>query len=330
MDKLTFPEQQAFRVGFLLIDGFALMSYSAAVEVLRAANLLAGRTLYNIRHIPGTGARAVSSSGAIIEATGHLGKDFDFDLVLVVAGGDPARFRDTNVFHWLRQLSQRNIRLGGVSGGPVILASAGLMVGRRMTVHWEHIAALAEVSPAMIIERSLYVIDRDRITCAGGTAPLDMMHAILTEHHGPAFARQVSDWFMHTEVRPSGGPQRAGLVERYGITHPAVILAIEMMENHMADPLGLGQLAVLTGRSSRQLNRLFRNNLRQSTMAFYRHMRLDMAHKLLMQSTLTIMEILLATGFSTAAHFSRSFRNKYQIAPSSLRFRRSYLLNTSS
>ena len=327
MDKSVLPDRPVFRVGFLLIDGFALMSYSAAVEVLRAANLLAGRTLYNIRHIPGTGVRAVSSSGAIVEATGQLGKDFDFDLVLVVAGGDPARFRDTKVFSWLRQLSQRNICLGGVSGGPVILASAGLMVGRRMTVHWEHVAELRELSPATIIERSLYVIDRDRITCAGGSAPLDMMHAILTEHHGPSFARQVSDWFMHTEVRPSGGPQRAGLAERYGLTHPAVIIAIEMMENHIANPLGLGQLAVLTGRSSRQLNRLFRHNLRQSTMAFYHHMRLDMAHRLLMQSPLTIMEITLATGFSTAAHFSRSFRNKYQIAPSSLRSRRSDLLN---
>ena len=329
MDRVANLEQRAFRVGFVLIDGFALMSYSAAVEVLRAANLLAGRELYAIRHIPATGTQAVSSTGAIVEGTGQLGADFDFDLVLVVAGGDPAKFRDRKVFRWLRQLSQQNIRLGGVSGGPVVLAAAGLMEGRRMTVHWEHAAALAEVSPALIIERSLYVIDRDRITCAGGTSPLDMMHAILTEHHGSRFARQVSDWFMHTEVRPSGGPQRSGLAERYGTTHPAVISTIEMMENHIADPLGLTQLAALTGRSSRHLNRLFRHNLRESTMAFYRDMRLDMAHKLLMQSPLTIMEIALATGFSTAAHFSKSFSNKFRIAPSYLRSQRPHPLKNS-
>jgi len=65
-----------------------------------------------------------------------------------------------------------------------------------------------------MIERSLYVIDRDRFTCAGGIAPLDMMHALLTERHELAFARQVSDCFMHTDVRSANGPQRAGLVER--------------------------------------------------------------------------------------------------------------------
>jgi len=135
MDRVTNSEQRAFRVGFVLIDGFALMSYSAAVEVLRAANLLAGRELYAIRHIPATGTQSVSSTGAIVRGTGQLGEDFDFDLVLVVAGGDPAKFRDRKVFRWLKQLSQRNICLGGVSGGPVVLASAGLMEGRRMTVH---------------------------------------------------------------------------------------------------------------------------------------------------------------------------------------------------
>jgi transcriptional regulator GlxA family with amidase domain len=79
--------------------------------------------------------------------------------------------------------------LGGVSGGPIILARAGLMGDRRMTVHWEYAAALAEVAPDLRLERTLYVIDRDRMTCAGGTAPMDMMHALIATHHGRAFAR---------------------------------------------------------------------------------------------------------------------------------------------
>lgn len=309
----------AYRVGFVLIDGFALMSYAAAVEPLRAANLLAGRTLYEIRHVPAIGDRATSSSGAVIQASAALGRDFDFDIVLVAAGGDPATFRDQGTFNWLRGLARRGVRLGGVSGGPVILALAGLMEGRRMTVHWEHAPTLAEISPALMVERTLYVIDRDRTTCAGGTAPVDMMHALIAEHHGPAFARRVSDWFVHTEVRPSGGPQRAGLVERHGTTNRAVIQAIEAMENHVADPLELSQLARLAGVGSRQLNRLFREKLGCSTMTFYRELRLDKARNLLDQSTLSLTEIALATGFANSAHFSRAFRDFYGRPPSELR-----------
>ena len=188
-----------------------------------------------------------------------------------------------------------------------------------MTVHWEHAPVLSETSREIIIEQSLYVIDRDRLTCAGGIAPLDMMHALITEHHGSEFARQVSDWFMHTDVRSSSGPQRAGFEERYKTTNPSIIIAIETMENHIADPLDLVQLGEIVGISPRQLNRLFRSKLGKSTMNFYLLLRLEKARKLLTYSRLSITEIALANGFSSSAHFATSFRNAFGSTPSSLR-----------
>ena len=316
---ITETKNRVFRVGVLLIDGFALMSYASVVEPLRAANLLGGHEFYSVKNIPASGNVATSSSGAVLFANGVVGIDTDFDLLLVVAGGDPAAFHDERVFNWLRRLSRRGIRLGGVSGGPVILAAAGLMADRRMTVHWEHAAALAEISPSLLIERSLYVIDRDRVTCAGGTAPMDLMHALIAEHLGSQFARLISDWFLHTEIRPSGGPQRAGRIERHKTTNRAVLDAIEAMENHLADPLKLDQLAKFAGVGARQLNRLFKEELGRSTMAFYRYLRLEKARNLLSNSPLSLTEIALATGFSNSAHFSTTHSAHYGTPPSSLR-----------
>ncbi|HPQ94774.1 MAG: GlxA family transcriptional regulator [Thiothrix sp.] len=316
------PAARPYRIGFLLIDGFGLMSYSATLEPLRAANLLAGKILYEIHHLPAAGARATSSSGAIIRANAQVGEQVDFDLMLVVAGGDPFSFRDERLFQWLRHLSRRRIWLGGVSGGPVILARAGLLRGRRATVHWEHAPTMTELFPDLLLEKTLYVMDHDRMTCAGGTAPLDMMHALITGHHGIHFARQVCDWFMHTEIRPSGNPQRAGLAERYHTHHPALLSTIELMQNNLAIPLDLPQLARLASLTTRQLNRLFHDKLHQSTMAFYRDLRLEKARNLLLQSPLSITRIALATGFGSSAHFSQAYRTKYGEKPSVLRGRR--------
>ena len=313
------PIPRPYRIGFLLIDGFALMSYASAVEPLRAANLLSDRVLYDVFHLAENDVSSPSSSGAKVPATLPLDARHRLDCVLVVAGGDPAAFHNPRVTRWLHRMDARGTLMGGISGGPVILALAGLMEGRRMTVHWEHAGAVAEISPLLMVERTLYVRDRDRLTCAGGIAPLDMMHALITEHHGGDFARRISDWFMHTDIRPSGGPQRAGLAERYGITNFALIVAIEAMENHIADPLDLGQLAVLVGLSKRQLNRLCAHQLGAPTMAFYRDLRLDKARSLLIQSPLSITEISLATGFGSSAHLSDRFRQRYGEAPSSLR-----------
>ena len=183
-------------------------------------------------------------------------------------------------------------------------------------VHWEHAPALAELQPDLLIERNLYVVDRDRVTCAGGTAPIDLMHTLIAQRHGAAFARLVSDWFLHTDVRLAGDPQRAGLRERFGVTSRTLLDAIEMMETHIADPLSLTQIAQITGVGKRQLNRMFQADLGRSTMAFYRDLRLDRARRLLATSPLSLGDVAASTGFTAMSHFSRAYREAFGVSPS--------------
>lgn len=308
----------AFRVGIVAVPGFALLSYASTVEPLRAANLLSARKLYQITHFAREGT-AQSSGGAMVPAGARLDGTPALDLLVVVAGGRPEAYRDPVLFAWLRRMAARGVPLAGVSGGPVLLARAGLMAGRRMTVHWEHAPALAEIAPDLLLERSLYVIDRDRMTCGGGTAPLDMMHALITTAHGAAFARSVSDWFLHTDVRASGAPQRAGLEARLGTVSPPVLAAVGVMQSHLADPLSLSQLAEISGVSPRQLNRLFRDRLGQSTMGYYRALRLALAVRLLQDTALSVTEIALTTGFAGSAHFSAAFSQALGRTPLQMR-----------
>lgn len=319
MDKIGTNPDGSRRIGVLPIPGFAMMSFAALTEPMRAANLLARRELYRVTTI-GADMKPVPSSGAgMVLPAIEVGAAEDFDYLFVVAGGDPTLYDDRAVLNWLARLARAGVPLGGVSGGPIILARAGLMAGRRMTVHWEHAGALAEISPGLVLERSLYVIDRDRVTCAGGTAPMDLMHALITQHHGAHFARLVSDWFMHTDIRPSAGPQRAGLVERVGTTVPAILDAVEAMEANVAEPLELRRLAKVAGLSPRQMNRLFREKLGQSVMRYYRELRLEKAQSLLRNSPLSLTEIALATGFASSAHFSRAYSARFGQPPSAYR-----------
>lgn len=303
----------------ILVDGFALLSYATVVEPLRAANVLGEKVLYEVTNIPLAGGMAKSSGGALIQGAGTIGGPLHYDLMLVVAGDNCTSVHDAPLFNWLRRAARTGIAIGGVSGGPVILAAAGLMTGWRMTAHWEHIPMLSEISPELLIERGLYVIDRDRITCAGGTAPLDLMHALIADHHGPALATRVSDWFIHTDVRPSRGPQRAGIIERWGTTNRKVLDVIMAMEGHIADTLTLDQLARFAELSSRQLNRLFQEKLDQTTMAFYRNLRLEKAQNLLKYSALPVIEIAILTGFSSATHFATAHTQRYGYPPSAVR-----------
>lgn len=310
-------------VGFLLIPGYALLSYATAAEPLRAANTLAGRELYRWWNTSPADKPAIASNGAAVLPSFKFGSEDDLpDLLLVCAGGNPSLFRDKATFAWLRRLAARKVIMGGVSGGPVILARAGLLRKRRATVHWAHVPAMKEEFPEVHLTQSLFELDGDRLTCAGGVAALDMMIALITRDHGYALGAAVGDWFLHTQLREGPGPQRMDLRHRLGIADEKMIRALKAMESHVESPLTRKEIASIAGVSLRQLERSFRRELGRGVHEHYLVLRLARARQLLRETSLSILEVSLATGFASASQFSRAFRAAFRSPPRRIRQRR--------
>jgi transcriptional regulator GlxA family with amidase domain len=307
------------RMAFILTADHSLMSLASAVEPLRAANRQIGHPFYHITYILADGARSKSSAGARFEGPDLTSAGYDFDVAFVVAGGEPMIYQNQALSQYLRQLSVRRVTLGGISGGGVLLARFGLMSGRRFTVHWRHVEELRKFDDTLLLEQDLFVIDRDRFSCAGGAAAIDMMYAILARDHGVDFARAVLDWFVYTDVRPAAHDQRSEIAAKYGIRDPVVLAATRLMKDHVADPLSLSQLSRLLGQNPRHMQRLFKSETGASVMEFYRSVRLEIAHELAAETVLPIYEIGIACGFDNAAHFSQAFNKRYGMAPSDLR-----------
>lgn len=275
------PDDDIRTLGLLLVEGFALMSYASLIEAYRAANVLAGRTLYRWVHVSIDGEPVRASNGATIIADGKVGDPIDCDTLFVFAAGDPSAFDDAATFGWLRRLARSEVRIAGVSGGPFLLARAGLLDGYRATIHWEHQAAFVEAFPTLSLEPVLYVIDRRRMTCAGGTAGLDFAVYLVKRDHGASLAAQVSDWFIRTDPRSADREQRLGLRERYGVSNDRVLRVLGAMEAAVEEPLGREALAALAGVSLRQLERLFVAHLGRTVSDAYLEVRLVQAEQLL-------------------------------------------------
>jgi transcriptional regulator GlxA family with amidase domain len=303
------------RVGFLLIPDFALLSFASVIEPLRAANRLTGNDYYDWCYISPDGAAAEASSGIRIAASHRVGDDIALDALFVFAGGNPAVFNDEATFSWLRMLARRGVRIGGVSGGPYILARAGLLDGYRCTIHWEHLPGFLEEFPRLAPSRVLYEIDRERMTCAGGIAALDMMRALITRHLGPAAAAAVSEWFLQTQLRSGSGPQRLTLRERYGTASPRLLAVLKFMEGRLAEPASRTELAEIAEVSIRQLERLFAVHLGTTIADHYTNIRLDRARALVHETAMPVLEVAVACGFVSASHFSRAYKHRFGLSP---------------
>lgn len=301
-------------IGYLLIPDFSLLSYASAVEPLRAANTLSGRPLYRWRHLSPGGVVA-ASNGLTITPDLRLEDAAMLDILFVVAGGNPATFRDQATLNRLRRLSHGKLAIGGISGGAYILARAGLLHGYRCTLHWEHAESFREEFPGLDLRHSLYEIDRDRLTCSGGTAPLDLLHELIARDHGATLARRVSDWFLQTRIRAGAEPDRMTPGQRLGVGNPALRKVLAAIEAETDAPLSLRQLAAMAGLSVRQLERLFHSHLGVAPRTYCRRVRLDRARLLLRQTSLSVLDVAVACGFSSASHFSRTYRAAFGHSP---------------
>jgi transcriptional regulator GlxA family with amidase domain len=311
------PEPKVF--GFCLLPKFAMLAFTAAVEPLRAANLLSGRTLYRWRVYTHDGQPMASSNGIEVKAQASVEADEALDSAVICGGLDAHLFKDKAVFNWLRRQARQGARIGALSDGTHLLAAAGLLDDYACTIHWQCIAGLREMHPELDIHDELYCIDRNRFTCAGGTASLDMMLHLIEQDHGHDLALQVAEQFLHERIRTDDDEQRMALRLRVGVGHPKLLQAIGVMEANLEQPIGSGELAEQAGLSVRQLERLFQKYLGCTPRAHYVELRLQRAHRLLTHSSLSVTEVGLACGFVSASHFAKRYRERFDQTPQKTR-----------
>ena len=306
---------QPYRVGFLLVRDFPMMAFAAAIEPLRAANRLTGGKRFDWRLFSRDGAAVRASNG--IDVAVHCGLEHDvaLDMLLVCAGTRDACAGDNLVFAWLRALARRGVSIGGVSLGAYALAHAGLLDRRRCALHWESLDAFADRFPRIRATTDIYAIDGNRYTCAGGTAALDMMLQVIADRDGRELANDVSEQFIHARIRGMRDSQRMGIRSRIGVGNEKLIAAIAKMEETGEDRRPVHALAAEVSLSPRQLERLFARYLRTTPGRYYLELRLDRARTLLLETTRPILDIAVACGFTSASHFSRSYRTLYGHRP---------------
>lgn len=301
--------------GFLLIPNFSLLAFASALEPLRAANNASGRTLYGWKVLSRDGQPVHASSGVSVVCDGAMDDAPRLQTCFVVGGFGGHEFDDKTVYTWLRRQARQGVRLGAVSTGTYVLAKAGLLDGYRCTIHWQHIASFIEDYPDIDLTQELFEIDRNRLTCSGGEAALDMMLSLIALEHGRDLATDVAENFIHERIRDTHDQQRMALRTRIGVSHPKLLSVIELMEQHLEDPLSRAELARRAGLSTRQLERLFRKYLGRTPTRYYLEMRLHRARTLLHQTSMSVLEIALACGFVSASHFSKCYREFFDKSP---------------
>ena len=300
---------------FILLDQFTMLCFSSAVEALRIANRMSGKELYRWTLAGEGGEVAWCSAGIGFKLDCDLPDITRDDTVLVCGGIDVAAATSKKMLNWLRREACKGATIGGLCTAGYTLAKAGLLDGKRATIHWENQDSFIEEFEDVTLTKSVFVIDGNRITTAGGTASIDLMLKIIADDHGEDLANLVADQLIYTSIRTDQDTQRLSIPTRIGVRHPKLGQVIRMMEQNIEEPISPATLARDVDMSTRQLERLFRRYLNRSPKRYYMELRLGKARNLLMQTDMSVINVALACGFASPSHFSKCYRAHYATTP---------------
>lgn len=299
-----------------------MIAFATAIEPLRIANRFLPDAPYSWKILSADGKPVRASNGLEISVDGCLDDIVDLssleerpDMVVICSGLDVDQLETKHTKACIRKLYRTGANIAGLCTASWILADAGLLDGKQCAIHWENMPGFVERFPNADVHADLFEVDGRIYTCAGGTAALDMMLYIISLTHEEGVINKICEQCLTDRVRSSTDRQRLPLRARLGVQNAKLLSIIEVMEANISEPLALTDIAADAHLSRRQIERLFRQNLGRSPARYYSELRLDRAKHLLLQSNLPIVDIAIASGFVSASHFSKCYRDQFGKPP---------------
>lgn len=308
-------ETKSERFVFLLLNDFSMIAFASAIEPIRLANHVSGKVIYEWKLASESGVSVRCSNGAVLQVDMGLDEVSRDDVIMVCGGIDIKANTTRPVLSWLRRESRKGLSIGGLCTASFTVAKAGLLDGRRCTIHWENRDSFQEEFQDVELVQTIFVVDKNRFSSAGGTSSADLMLKLIAAQHGTELSNQVADEMIYTSIRTDRDEQRLSIPTRIGVRHPKLSKVIYMMETNIEEPVSPSLLAGDVGMSTRQLERLFRRYLNRSPKRYYMELRLQKARNLLMQTDMSVINVALACGFSSPSHFSKCYRAHFDTTP---------------
>ncbi|MHC8318939.1 GlxA family transcriptional regulator [Pseudomonas sp. LB3P31] len=303
---------QVVRTGFVLLENFSLPAFTQVLDTLITANLLRPG-VFTTRTFGLSESEVVSDLGLVIRPDSRIDcaalKALD---LLVVCGGYRTELKANEAFiTLLKSAAEQGVMLAGLWNGAWFLGKAGLLDGYRCAIHPEHRPALAEIARATQVSSEPYVIDRDRLTASSPSGAFHMALDWIKGLYDKALVEGVEDILAFEESRY----RRIKPTENICVSAP-LREVVKLMDTNLEEPLELEQLAVYAGRSRRQLERLFKEQLGTTPQRYYLELRITEARRLLQHTELSQVEVLVACGFVSPSHFSKCYSAYFGYRPS--------------
>jgi transcriptional regulator GlxA family with amidase domain len=294
---------------FLVLPDVEILDLAGPLQAFCEVNVLSPR--YDIRLVS-TQKDVGSAQEVKLTALRPLESVTESALVIVPGVKYAATQRvDRRVVRWLRDAYASGATIASICTGSFLLGEAGLLDGRRCTTHWSRVSDLARRFPrAQVLDDRLFVRDGRILSSAGIVSGIDLALSMIEARHGPLIASQVARE-MVVYIRRDGAHQQSSIyLDFRAHMNPGVHRVQDWLIQNLQTKAPLETLAGISGMSSRNLTRRFREATGVTIKAYTTRLRLELAQTLRNDPGLSVETIARRCGFSDARQLRRLWQPK--------------------
>ncbi|SAL09255.1 AraC family transcriptional regulator [Caballeronia peredens] len=305
------------RVGFIVPQRFQMMSL-AALTAFEIVNMPPKGPCYEIHLLSEHGGPVQSSSGMTLQ-TEPFGEPA-FDTIII---GSITEMKippsGTTLISFVQEAAQASRRIASICSGAFVLAEAGLLDGRRATMHWAHAAEFRARFPHVTTEEDrIFINDGPVWTSAGMTAGIDLVLALIDNDLGPDTAKMAARLLVMNQRRLGGQLQHSALLDMTPKSDRIESVLVHIRRN-LRNALTVEELAAVANLSPRQFSRAFQAETGQSPAKAVEQLRLEAARFMIEQGRHAINVVAKETGFTDRERMRRAFLRTFGVPAEVLR-----------
>ncbi|MFA5956854.1 GlxA family transcriptional regulator [Hyphomicrobium sp.] len=305
------------RVGFIVPQDFQIMSL-AALTAFELANLPPTGPHYEIHILSERGGLVRSSGGMTIQTEAFGDPAFDTLIIGSITAIEMPRSADSFI-DFIQKASRASRRTASICSGAFVLAEAGLLDGRRATMHWAHVAEFKARFPNVTAEEDrIFINDGPVWTSAGMTAGIDLVLALIDSDLGPNTAKSVARLLVMHQRRLGGQKQHSAMLEMTPKSDRIELVLAHIRQN-LRNALTVEDLAAVAHLSPRQFSRAFLDETGESPAKAVERLRLEVARFMMEEGRHSINEVARETGFGDRERMRRAFLRAFGVPPLALR-----------
>jgi transcriptional regulator GlxA family with amidase domain len=309
-------------VSILVPKGAILGSIEGPRQVLTEVNKLVMSTgkpaLFHVQ-LAGISNEVPVAGGKYTVYTDVLAKDVDqTDLIIIPAlDGDLVKTLEQNqdFVPWIINQYKGGAEVASLCVGAFLLASTGLVTGRKCATHWMAAHDFRKMFPEVQLVEDRIITDEQGIYSSGGAfSYLNLILYLIEKYAGRDVAVFMSKAFQIEIDRRSQSPF---IIFNGQKDHEDDVIkkTQEFIEQHVSEKITVDQLASLFALSRRNLERRFKKATSNTVVEYIQRVKMEAAKMSLESSQENVNEVMYAVGYTDAKAFRSTFKKITGLSP---------------